>query len=314
MNLLSMIAFLVVVGFSCLRLARGPTASLPNYKFWSEGLAQKQAKKATTTIFLSNDENEGDTAIIITSSWVQTHPTLYFIDTVIDSLKNLQGLSSRAPIYIAVDGLRTTKDMSHIEQSKRLEQLDKYVEMLHLKYDNQTNIHIVVSMAHKHISGNVQKLLRLIESHHPNIKYLYYLQHDFSFKVAINHTALILTMEEHEDDVNIIRFLFRKSLARIQKSRCKDMRDIQTNGLHLLSTNAYSDNNHLANFEYYKSLIDDLGGKPRPPEDPIQNTAGKMNCTDLGLWVYQNPDKGKYFETLDHLDGRLSTEKKFDNN
>jgi len=265
---------------------------------------------ATTTDFPTANPGE-DTAIIITSSWIKSFPTLYFIDKVVESLQLIEGLSPLAPLYIAVDGLRL-KGLDHQEIEVRLEQLDRYVKLLYHRFDlqNLTKIHIVVSQKHLHISGNVQKMLALIEDHHPSVKYLYYLQHDFSFRKGVNHTALVEVVRENKN-VDLVRFLYRDMGSGDRRSEvdafCKSTPPIKSGGMVLHSTRKYSDNNHFARLDYYKKIMDSLGPIPRAPEGPMQYSSMKsLNCSELGIWVYHTALGQKL--TLDHLDGRLTDE------
>ena len=142
--------------------------------------------------------------IIVTSSWIKSLPTLYFINKVVESLQLIEGLSPLAPLYIAIAGLRL-KGLNHQEIEERLEQLDRYVKLLYHMYDlpNSTNIHIIESQKYLHISGNVQKMLYLIKDYHLSVKYLYYLKHDFSFGTGVNHKALIEVVQENKN-INLV--------------------------------------------------------------------------------------------------------------
>jgi len=60
-----------------------------------------------TATQLSPANRTEDTAIIITSSYIPSHPSTYMIETVLNSTKQLIGLSETAPIgesfrYIAL--------------------------------------------------------------------------------------------------------------------------------------------------------------------------------------------------------------------
>ena len=47
-----------------------------------------------------------DTAIIITSSWIPSHPSMYMIEMVLNSTNLIAGLSPSAPIFITIDNFR----------------------------------------------------------------------------------------------------------------------------------------------------------------------------------------------------------------
>jgi len=253
----------------------------------------------------------GDTSIIITTSWIKSFPTLYFIREVVDSLSMLNGISSMAPIIITVDGMKITNpddEKEILEYQKKQQQLDSYVEMLHNEYHNHTNIHIFTSIVHQHISGSVRKALNLVELHYGGcIEFLYYIQHDFPFVERIDHASIVKTAKEN-DSIHIIRFLLQShvendDLCRVNKTPVL----IETNNISLAATSWYSDNNHFAKFSYYKSMIYDLGPNPRPPEGPRQYEASHtQNCTDLKWWCYMDPSTGNLTSTINHLDGRGS--------
>ena len=299
-----------------------------------------------------DEEDVGDTAIIITSSWIKTHPTLYFIDQVMDSIpKHLIGLHPNAPIYIGVDGPRFSKrhlatDDDMKEHMERQDQLDRYVEMLYAKYDSSSsaskhgrknnNIRIVVSTTHRHISGNVQKIMRLIESQYNNnnttkIKYLYYVQHDFSFREDVNHTALVQTFQEEEkihgknSVIKIVRFFYRSGgNDRNGAKYCRDYHnnipnntitvDYRKNNIWLKLNKHFSDNNHFTTLDYYKNFIQGIPN-PTAPEGAINyvynsnkgsSNVSNVDCLLLGIWSYQNSTTGGDAWAIKHLDGRFS--------
>ena len=74
-----------------------------------------------------------------------------------------------------------------------------------------------------------------------------------------------------------------------------------SNSTFLCSTCTYSDNNHFVEFDWYYQMIDSLGYRKRPPEDPMMNEAAG-NCRELGLYLYVD----EVGVTLSHLDGRGS--------
>ena len=49
-----------------------------------------------------NSHDNEDTAIIITSAWMPSHPSTYMIEMVMNSTKLLTGLSPTAPIFITI--------------------------------------------------------------------------------------------------------------------------------------------------------------------------------------------------------------------
>ena len=124
------------------------------------------------------EEDEQDTAIIITSSWIPSHPSTFLIDSVLNSTRrHLVGLASSAPIFITVDPIPTST--TPIED--KVEKLEQYIIKLYQKHLIHPHVHILPSVQHLHIGGSVMKALQLIEFHYPNVHYVYSLQHDFPF-------------------------------------------------------------------------------------------------------------------------------------
>lgn len=203
-------------------------------------------------------------------------------------------------------------------------------------------IHVIPASKNLHIGGSVMKAMYLISQHYPTVRYMYYLQHDFFFFKDIDHTALINVMDRYPDTINYVRFP-KRAPWRIHRG-CKNATDITYNTtvrhvdvsgsgevsgdvdlesgdgvnsekappqppsdpstLTLYPTNAYSDNNHLVRFDWYKETIFSLQKLNRAPEDPLQKRAfngcfqgSNRGDNIVGLFLY--PDM-----CIGHLDGR----------
>jgi hypothetical protein len=286
-------------------------------------------------------EEEQDTAIIITSSWIPSHPSTFLIDSVLNSTRrHLIGLSPSAPIFITIDPIPSTTS-PHPEE--RVEKLEQYIIKLYQQHLTHSHVHVLPSVQHLHIGGSVMKALQLIELHYPRVQYVYSLQHDFPFSKDVDHVALRNVMETYPEKVNWIRFpkrnpyslnpgcgseetiwyntTFPTSIAATETTTI-EFTNITTNDtinsntsatiirshpdpmqLQLIPTSAYSDNNHLARFVWYKETLASLVMLTRPPEFPLQvraNTACQEDKS-MGLYIYHEV-------CLDHLDGRHSTD------
>ena len=160
-----------------------------------------------------------DTAIIITSSWIPSHPSMYMIEMVLNSTNLIAGLSPSAPIFITIDNFRLSdlNDLPPDDQKKRLQALEQYTVNLHNTFLTNPRVHIIASVRHLHIGGSVVKVMNLVERHFPTVRYLYYLQHDFSFAKEFNHTALVSAMDEYADKVNYVLFQQPNLWRRIKK-------------------------------------------------------------------------------------------------
>lgn len=282
----------------------------------------------------ANDVNSHffNTAIIISSDWIPTHPSTIMIDTVINSSQYLIGLPPRTPIFITVDHFATeysdTEGTIHANETK-MKALEEYVQNLFHKYltpatTHSPVVHILPAVKHLHIAGNVMKALDLIAEHYPSVEYLYYLQHDFPFVRAVNHLALVDMFEKYPNKVNSIRFKYYPTQALVG---CGDETDLVydisnisnyveyfsnknaviSQNVTLHPTQEYSDNNHLVRFHWYREMMAGLRDHPvglyQPPEYPFQGTAEEA-CNagkPLGLYMY-------VATVMQHLDGKRTFE------
>ena len=115
-----------------------------------------------------------DTAIIITSSWIPSHPSMYMIEMVLNSTNLIAGLSPSAPIFITIDNFRLS-DLNDLppddqNQKKRLQALEQYTVNLHNTFLTSPRVHIIASVRHLHIGGSVVKVMNLVERHFPTVR------------------------------------------------------------------------------------------------------------------------------------------------
>lgn len=329
------------------------------------GRQQQQQQQESSP---NNSKEAEDTAIIITTSWIPTHPSTAMIDTVTDSIDEyLIGLSPTAPIFIMVDHFKppTPKELkdriakNHTEElakeeMKKHEQLDGFVFSLYSKYLMTTTsttssscsstrinnhrrrpTHIVTSVDHWHIGGNVFKALHLIEEHYPRVQFLYYVQHDFAFIRPVYHTALVNIIKNtttaalgtssqasSSAAVNYIRFRHAKSKVGPTCPAGVPVANLtiaEHNDVRVYKSALYSDNNHLVRLSWYKEMVIGKLGKniKRPPEFPMMYQVSR-NCHLYGIYTYagkQNHHDADGQEELDnetavvleHLDGRTTT-------
>jgi hypothetical protein len=161
-------------------------------------LLQLQSQSQNHHTKQSTKLDNPNTAIIISSSWIPTHPSTDMIDTVLKSVRNkLIGLDSETtPIFITVDALPSPDD-------SKIEMIDMYITNLYSSYLLDPQIHLIINQEHHHIGGSVWKVLQQIKYHYSgSIKYLYYVQHDFEFIHQIDHQALIETMNSNNNNVH----------------------------------------------------------------------------------------------------------------
>lgn len=266
-----------------------------------------------------NDRKRLETAVIILTSLIPSHPSLWMLERTIGSLKNLNDLHPKTPIYITVDSPK-------VYSLENAERLDLYTQALYRRFSGEDNRHVTIVANHvnRHISGTIRKVVfNLIDT---NItKYIYVLQHDLMFVPGkvIEHTALVDAFDKYYDNntVRLVGFGQHPNRKHMRKGNCEKRTilgmenplkifdggiDNTTNtskAVYLTHTRAWSDNNHFTTVEYYRTILPGLGSVPRSPEGPMQNLAGR-DCLLWGTHFYGDPSDGRY---ICHLDGRNVT-------
>ena len=174
--------------------------------------------------------------IIITASFIPTHPSIRIIQQTIESLK-LINMPSDTKIILAHDYSKNPKYLEYLQN------LTEYIKPY-------SNIVIVQRNSHGHLTGNIRNSLKYVNS-----KYILLVQHDFPFIRNFNIENVINDMEENPM-IKHVRFNKRNNVKRRW--------DAQNNlfGLHVKQSNytytrtpAWSDNNHICLTSYYNNII-----------------------------------------------------------
>ena len=175
-------------------------------------------------------------SIIITASYIPSHPSIKHIRETIESL-NCINMSTDTPIILAHD---YSDNPNYIEYLKNL---NEYIK-------NRPNIIIVKRATHGHLTGNIRNAINYI-----NTKYVLVIQHDFPFINKFNIEDIIIDMEKY-NQLKHIRFNKRQNI----KIRCDGINDLF--GLEIKCINYtytrtpwWSDNNHLCLTDYYKNIV-----------------------------------------------------------
>lgn len=203
-----------------------------------------QGQDTSAAAMASSDTNKGnsnvetkveDTSVVIISSWIPMHPSLYFINYTMHSIhQKLKGLSPTAPIFIAIDGVNP-RNMNTTQKN----QLHEYANNLRSAYGHLDHIQILEAQKWLHITGNIKQAIERIET-----KYIYIVEHDFPFRKEINHTALVKTFEEHHPHgIKMVRFNKRVNSHRQGKEHGFDMNTTlpkRLNGIRLIKTCKWS--------------------------------------------------------------------------
>jgi hypothetical protein len=242
-----------------------------------------------------------DTTVIITSNFIPISPSLAMINKTIQSLHHLQGLCPTSPLIITVDGMHPRLRSKHNNTDERLAQ---YVQALKEAY-NQDHHTILASNRTIDLTNCVQKAIKQVKT-----EFVYIIQHDMPFVQDINHAAIVKTMDEYPDVLRLVRFNLRSNEKRnIEDGTCyNETTPVDAiNGINLIKTWIWSDNNHLTRKSYYEEMFrlfqEKLGHNPRFMEWYMRG-AGEKNCSYWGTFYY-----GRHGlpPTIGHLDGQRKT-------
>jgi hypothetical protein len=177
--------------------------------------------------------NMPETTVIITTNWMPGLPSTKMVDSVINSLHFLHGLSADTPLIIAADG---AYEGGGRHESVRNVDMRNYARALHKNYNN-THTTVLSSSKKIMLVGNMKRALRRVHT-----EYILVLQHDLPFINDVNHTALIDTMEIYPE-VRLVRFPTARVLSRKRDTGvCDEMEiDFKTNDVELTKTHVWSD-------------------------------------------------------------------------
>ncbi|GAJ02859.1 unnamed protein product, partial [marine sediment metagenome] len=130
-----------------------------------------------------NKENLEDKSdlltVIITSSYIKSHPLTILIDSVIKSL-DLINLPKNTKIILAHD---YNNNKNYIE----------YIYNLKKKYTYNKNINIIVRKTKGHLTGNIRNVINLVKT-----KFILILQHDLRFINQFDIKKIIEDMNKNK--------------------------------------------------------------------------------------------------------------------
>ena len=273
-----------------------------------------------------DEERRLESAVMILTTLIPSHPSLWMLEKTIGSLKNLNGLHPKTPVYITVDAPKTYS----LDDVQRL---DLYTQALYRRFAGEENRHvtIVINSVNRHITGTSRKVVfDLIDA---NItKYIYVLQHDLMFVPGkeINHTALVDAFDKYYNNntIRLVGFGQFPNSKHLRKGTCQERAELgmenplkifdggidtttnSSNSIYLSHAKMWSDNNHFTTVQYYRDMLDNLGPVPRPPEGPMQ-VQSNIGCLLAGTHFYGDFADGRY---ICHLDGRNVTRNSHYNN
>eukprot|EP00980_Cylindrotheca_fusiformis_P015105 scaffold4166_cov95-Cylindrotheca_fusiformis.AAC.7 len=238
-----------------------------------------------------------DTTIIVTTNWIPGLPSTRMIDSVINSLHYLHGLSSDTPLIIAADG---AYEGGARYESVRNVDMRAYVWALKNKYNN-SHTTVLSSSKKRMLVGNMKRALRRVET-----EFILVLQHDLPFVNEVNHTALVETMHTHPE-VRLVRFPTDRVLIRKRDiGVCnEDEIEFHANGIDLSKTHTWSDRNHLTRKSYYEEMFKLPGWEGIRYMELHMSKFAREDCSHWGTHLYGHRGANP---TIFHLDGRRDGE------
>lgn len=233
-----------------------------------------------------------DLTVIITSNFIPSHPSIYLIKSIIDSL-SLINLKKNTKIILTHDGLNSIQ----LQDKNNIKIYKEYINKLKDHYINDKNIIIIRKKINGHLTGNIRKAMRFCDT-----KYILIIQHDLRFFRGFDIYKVMEDMENNPE-LKHIRFNKRKNI--------KINRDASNNlfGLELKSHNysytrtpCWSDNNHICLKEYYTDIILKECSNGKPMECNYFNIiTNEIIHKKYGTYIYGGIN---HKQVIKHLNGR----------
>ena len=175
-------------------------------------------------------------SIIITASFIKSHPSIEFIRCVIDSLKHIH-MDKDTLIILAHD---------YSEDSRFTE----YLKNLNNYISDYKNIKIVSRNSHGHLTGNIRNAFNEITT-----EYVFLIQHDLPFIRDFEIEKVIEDMKNNPE-LKHIRFNKRANI-KTGSDAFNDLfgKQIVSKNYTYTRTPSWSDNNHLCRSDYYRDII-----------------------------------------------------------
>lgn len=174
-------------------------------------------------------------SIIITASYIKSHPSIVFIKSVIESLKYIN--IDNVPIILAHD--YNNKE----EYIEYLNNLEDYVR-------DKSNITIIKRDTHGCLTGNIRNAFNYVST-----KYVLILQHDLPFIRELDIYRVIEDMKANPL-LKHVRFNKRANI-KVMFDAQNDLFGEQQKGINYSYTRTpcWSDQNHICETEYYRDIV-----------------------------------------------------------
>ena len=184
-------------------------------------------------------------SVIITASYIPSHPSIEFIKRVLDSLKYVN-LADDTLIVLAHDYNDSSAYQTYLEN------LSVYVSVCELfsTHFDKPNIKLLVRENHGCLTGNIRNAML-----HINSDYVLIVQHDLPFVQEFNISEVIEDMQTNTE-LKHVRFNKRANI----KFGFDSINDLfgdqfKAKNYTYTKTPGWSDNNHIALASYYREIV-----------------------------------------------------------
>jgi len=244
-------------------------------------------------------------SVVISGSYLESHPEITFMKEVIESLE-LTGISYDTPILLSHDKIKPGAEGFEEKEktyNKYFENLQAYIDTSKFK-----NIETVKALEWGHLTRSLKNAVSKVKT-----KYILVLQHDIHIHREIPVLDMIALMEKNEH-IKHLRFNVRRNHPTFMwwdgyKGGKHQFAEEEVDGVKLCFTPAWSDQNHLATKEYYENVVfpDCSNADGELIYDFMENRLNGLchhNHERYGTYIY-----GEYGapRTSRHSDGRKSS-------
>jgi hypothetical protein len=257
-----------------------------------------------------------DLTVIITASYLKSHPSIRFIQQVLESLRYLNLSKENTKVILTHDNINNislnkksfidAKTLKQDEIKKEnyneyLANIEKYCSDI-LPYKSK----ILINEEWGCITTSIYNSLQYVET-----KYMLILQQDIAFVQEVPIYPLIELMENNPQ-VKHLRYNVRQNLPiwnnfdGYKKDDAFLFKEVIFDGIPLCYTPAWSDQSHIVTKEYYEKIIlpdcsDENGVLQKDFMEHIINPLCHKDHERYGTYIY-----GAYGieKTTDHIDGR----------
>jgi len=249
-------------------------------------------------------KQETDLTILIPTSPIESHPSSYHIDCVLDSIR-LHPHLKNCEIIIMVDGIRD-------ELKQYTEAYETYVASLLRRSENiDNNLTVITFDVHTHQAGMTREALMLVRTEN-----ILFVEHDTFLVHTHTYSDIrgICNAITHRWDCNMVRLHYDVSIHPEHLHLMLDTEPQMVEGVPMIRSQQWSQRPHIASTAFYKAMLEEhfapdaLTMLEDRNHGLLQSAHANGEWDQWGHWIYAEgfPDKMKY---SGHSDARKSDSK-----